>query len=302
MTVHIGTSGYDYSGWVGADRFYPPSLKAQRRDWLTYYASQFDVAELNFTYYGDTKPQQMEEMLRRVDPSQALFLIEGEFRPLPEFRFVIKAYSALTHEMDANWRSVAEKFVTDVRPLQESAKLAGVLAQFTPKMKYAEKQLTYVVRLAEAIAPMQLIAEFREPSWFTPEVAAQLSRRGIVFTLVDTPPEVQLPLIGLKRSGEGVAEPSAEEASADEVRAALEPAPFAYIRLHGRNAGHWYGGDGVQRYNWNYTPEEIDWIAWRTRTHVPEHMYVLFNNCYWAYAARNAQQLKELYYGDTQHT
>jgi uncharacterized protein YecE (DUF72 family) len=289
--IHIGTSGYDYSGWVGADLFYPPSLKGQRKDWLTYYASQFDVAELNFTYYGETKPQQMEDMLRRVDPSQALFLLEGEFRPLPQFQFVIKAYSALTHDMDAGWRSVAEKFVTDISPLHESGKLAGVLAQFTPKMKYGEKQLTYVVRLAEALAPLQLILEFREPSWFKPEIAAQLSRRGIVFTLVDVPPEVQLPLLGLFGS-----EPGAE-ATPDEVRAALQPAPFAYIRLHGRNAGHWYGGDGVQRYNWNYTPDEMDWIAWRTRTHVPEHLYVLFNNCYWAYAARNAQQLKELYYG-----
>ncbi len=288
--MHIGTSGYDYSSWVGADRFYPPSLKNQRRDWLTYYASQFEVAELNFTYYGETKPQQMEDMLRRVDPSQALFLLEGEFRPLADFQFVIKAYSALTHEMDAGWRGVAEKFVSDVSPLQEAGKLAGVLAQFTPKMKYGEKPLTYVVRLAEAIAPMQLIAEFRHPSWFTPEVATQLSQRGIVFTLVDTPPEVELPLLGLKRSDQ-------TEASAEEVREALQTAPFEYIRLHGRNAGHWYGGDGVQRYNWNYTPEEMDWIVWRTRTHVPKHLYVLFNNCYWAYAARNAQQLKELYYG-----
>jgi uncharacterized protein YecE (DUF72 family) len=295
VAIHIGTSGYDYSGWVGADRFYPPSLKAQRRDWLTYYASQFEVAELNFTYYGETKPQQMEDMLRRVNPAQALFLLEGEFRPLPQFKFVIKAYSALTHEMDAGWRTVAEKFVSDVSPLHESGRLVGVLAQFTPKMKYGEKQLTYVVRLAEAIAPMQLIVEFREPSWFTPEIALQLARRGIVFTLVDVPPEVQLPLLGLNTSAHG--ERAVEEAPAEEVRAALEPAPFAYIRLHGRNAGHWYGGDGVQRYNWNYSPDEMDWIAWRTRTHVPEHLYVLFNNCYWAYAAKNAQRLKELYYG-----
>jgi uncharacterized protein YecE (DUF72 family) len=161
-------------------------------------------------------------------------------------------------------------------------------------MKYGEKQLTYVVRLAEALAPMQLIVEFRHPSWFTPEIAVQLARRGIVFTLVDVPPEVQLPLLGLNHISE---DNSPIEASAEEVREALAPAPFAYIRLHGRNAGHWYGGDGVQRYNWNYTPDEMDWIAWRTRTHVPEQLYVLFNNCYWAYAARNAQQLKELYYG-----
>jgi uncharacterized protein YecE (DUF72 family) len=293
VTRYIGTSGYDYSGWVGADRFYPPSLKSQRKDWLTYYASQFDVAELNFTYYGETKPAQLEDMLKRVEPSHSLLLLEGKFSPLPHFQFVIKAYSALTHEMDSSWREVAAKFVNDVVPLHDSGKLAGVLAQFTPKMKLGEKQLTYVVRLAEAVAPMQLIAEFRHPSWFIPEVAAKLASYGIVFTLVDVPPEVQLPLLGLFEKAA-----SSAEAQAAEVRAALADAPFAYIRLHGRNAGHWFGGDGVERYNWNYTPEQMDWIAWRTRTHVPEQLYVLFNNCYWAYAARNARQLQELYQGE----
>jgi len=303
--IHIGTSGYDYSGWVGADRFYPPSLKNQRKDWLTYYASQFDVAELNFTYYGETKPAQLEDMLRRVDPDRALILLEGEFRPRAEFKFVIKAYSALTHEMDSSWRDITTRYVQHVAPLAQSRKLAGVLAQFTPRLKYGEKPLTYVVRLAEALAPLQLIAEFRHPSWFRPEIAGRLARHGVVFTLVDTPPEVQLPQMGLLAQQPNPYEPppltieaaSVAEAQADEVRAALADAPFGYVRLHGRNEGHWYGGDGVQRYNWNYSPTEIDWLAWRTRTSVPEEAYVLFNNCYWAYAARNARTFQELFYG-----
>ena len=43
----IGTSGYDYPEWKGI--FYPQDLK--RKDFLSYYATQFNALELNNTFY-----------------------------------------------------------------------------------------------------------------------------------------------------------------------------------------------------------------------------------------------------------
>ena len=43
----VGTSGYHYRHW--RERFYPRSLPA--REWLAYYAREFDTLELNVTYY-----------------------------------------------------------------------------------------------------------------------------------------------------------------------------------------------------------------------------------------------------------
>lgn len=43
----IGTSGYDYPEWKGV--FYPEDLK--RKDFLSYYATQFNALELNNIFY-----------------------------------------------------------------------------------------------------------------------------------------------------------------------------------------------------------------------------------------------------------
>ena len=43
----IGTSGYDYPEWKGV--FYPEDLK--RKDFLSFYATQFNALELNNTFY-----------------------------------------------------------------------------------------------------------------------------------------------------------------------------------------------------------------------------------------------------------
>ena len=43
----IGTSGYDYPEWKGV--FYPEDLK--RKDFLIFYATQFNALELNNTFY-----------------------------------------------------------------------------------------------------------------------------------------------------------------------------------------------------------------------------------------------------------
>jgi uncharacterized protein YecE (DUF72 family) len=47
MTIRIGTSGWVYDHWRGV--FYPEGLP--QRDWLGYYAREFDTAEINNTFY-----------------------------------------------------------------------------------------------------------------------------------------------------------------------------------------------------------------------------------------------------------
>lgn len=45
--VRVGTSGWVYRSWRGP--FYPQTLP--ERDWFKYYATQFDTAEINATFY-----------------------------------------------------------------------------------------------------------------------------------------------------------------------------------------------------------------------------------------------------------
>jgi uncharacterized protein YecE (DUF72 family) len=281
MRLAVGTCGYDYAEWVGEDRFYPPGLAHARADWLTYYASQFPIAELNFTHYGEASPRQLEQMLKRVQPSRTLYLLEGDFTPLSGFQFVIKAYASLTHSVSEDWRAQARKFMEDTAPLRESGTLLGVLAQFPSRAHYNTDLSAYVGALADALAPVTLIVEFRHPRWFDADARERLRQAGVVFCEVDAPAEAKLPSLF------------------DTLPDAVVPegvggAPFAYLRLHGRREGAWWRGDAASRYEYRYAQEQLARLAQRLLQSYAERTYVLFNNHRHADAAKNARQLEEI--------
>ena len=78
--LYIGTSG-DYSEWKGI--FYPDTVK--KKDYLSYYSTQFNSLELNGTYYKMPTPAQMQNMIIRTDGRVI---------------FTAKAFQGLTHSQD----------------------------------------------------------------------------------------------------------------------------------------------------------------------------------------------------------
>ncbi len=77
--IYLGTSGFSYDDWVG--NFYPIGMP--RREWLVYYAREFDACEINSTYYALPKPSTLEAMAKKTG--------EG-------FIFSVKANQGMTHE------------------------------------------------------------------------------------------------------------------------------------------------------------------------------------------------------------
>ena len=59
----IGTSGYDYPEWKGV--FYPEDLK--RKDFLIFYATQFNALELNNTFYNMPTAERMLSFYERSE-------------------------------------------------------------------------------------------------------------------------------------------------------------------------------------------------------------------------------------------
>ena len=59
----IGTSGYDYPEWKGV--FYPEDLK--RKDFLSYYATQFNSLELNNTFYNMPTAERLMSFYERSE-------------------------------------------------------------------------------------------------------------------------------------------------------------------------------------------------------------------------------------------
>jgi uncharacterized protein YecE (DUF72 family) len=289
--VISGTSGYDYPEWLGEGRFYPASLAHDRGGWLTYYASRFAAVELNFTYYGETNPEQLEKMVRRVDPARGLYLLEGEYIPQPGFLFFIKAYASLTHQITTDWPQAARKFKADIAPLSASGSLGGVLVQFPSRLHACGELAEYLCGLAEELAGLPLVLEPRHRSWFKPEWRERLAGLPVALCGVDAPRDAQLPL-WVEEEGEGAPGQAAAAGQAGGTAPSAGPG-FGYLRLHGRREGHWWTGDNASRYEYNYTPEELKRLAGRLLHANQPRMFAMFNNHRHGAAAANALQLAD---------
>jgi uncharacterized protein YecE (DUF72 family) len=250
--VLIGTSGYSYDDWVGP--VYPEGTRKQ--DFLGLYAAEFPIVELNFSYYQQPSARTLERMLAAT--------------PSP-FQFALKAHRSMTHEIGPTWEQDITAFREGLAPLQESGRLAAVLAQFPNGFAYTPESRTRLARLCDALKGLPLAVEFRRAEWQREQVTAGLRERGVALVSVDEP---ALP---------GLMAPTAETTG-----------PFGYVRLHGRNAKNWWTGDNASRYDYLYAPSELSEWTERIRALLARAPTVLlfFNNHWRGNAARNAREMR----------
>jgi len=170
MKVLAGTSGFSYKEWVGA--FYPE--KTTPKGMLAYYATRLPVVEVNNTFY-------------RMPRADAI----GAWRAqVPEsFRFAVKAPRRITHvKRLKDCRSELSFLFTALEALKPC--LGSVLFQLPPFAKVDVAALSsFVEQLPNGC---RAAFEFRNPTWFTPDVYAVLRARNLA--LVQS--EVDEPLTG----------------------------------------------------------------------------------------------------------
>ncbi|QOS40028.1 DUF72 domain-containing protein [Treponema rectale] len=199
--VLIGTSGYDYPEWKGV--FYPQDLK--RKDFLSYYATQFNALELNSTFYNMPTAERLYSFYQRS---------EGRIQ------FSIKANRLLTHETDSTWQTTAEDFKTALIPLEQKGCLSAVLFQMPESFHYTRDNRIYLANLIQKFEGFPVMIEFRHKEWIKDSVFEGLEKRNAGIVFCDMP--------RLKNLPDGT----------------LTKTPFignkAYLRLHGRNASAWY--------------------------------------------------------------
>lgn len=163
--IRLGTSGFSYDDWVGA--FYPPELP--KREWLAYYAREFDTVELNVTYY------------RIPDRRTVVGWIE---RTPPGFLFAVKAFGGLTHERT---EPDFAGFVESIEPLRQAEKLACILAQFPYSFPSTRENWDYLGRLRQGLADHDVVVEFRQQSWVQESTFERLKAIGLGYCCVDEP-------------------------------------------------------------------------------------------------------------------
>ena len=255
VDVRVGTSGYSFDDWRG--RFYPDTTAKGKM--LDYYAQHFRTVEINSTYYRIPHPAVMANITKKAP--------EG-------FDFMVKVPQSFTHRR-SDLESDLAMYLEALKPMVESGKLAGLLAQFPYSFKFSPDGLDYLSSLREALGEFALFMEFRHNSWVNRTMYDRLRSDLAGYVCVDEPQ-----LSGL-----------------------LKPDLFctnktAYVRLHGRNAQQWWYG-GALRYDYSYSEDEMR--EWKekidkliTKKQV-ERVYVYFNNCHHGQAAANAVDFEAMF-------
>ncbi len=185
------------------------------------------------------------------------------------FQFWVKVNRELTHK--GNLAAGAE-FIDQVAPMQEAGRLAGLLLQFPQSFHRTAEARRYLAAALDALAALPLAVEFRHRSWDHPATTEALAARNVTLVVPDVP------------ALEGLYRPAPTATS-----------PIAYVRLHSRNAGAWYGG-GAARYDYSYSEEELAQIIknWADVEASVQRVYAFFNNCHRAQAALNAEAFRRI--------
>lgn len=250
--IYIGTSGFSYDDWVGP--YYPEGL--DKKDWLGFYAKEFNTLEINFTYYRMPSPRTLAGMAAKVPP---------------DFLFTIKATQEMTHTRDAD-PTLFAKFVESLHPLIETKKFGAVLAQFPSSFHNTPENVEYLKAFRSYWHDLPVVVEFRNAAWLTDETFSMMREQDLGYCCVDEP---QL---------KGLLPPVARAT-----------AQVAYVRFHGRNYKKWWQHEqAYERYDYTYKPEELkEWTPKiESLNEQADKTFVFANNHYRGQGIDTARQLK----------
>lgn len=234
--ILVGTSGWQYRDWRGT--FYPEKLP--QRSWLEHFAARFPTVEINNSFYMLPKESSFDRW-REVTP--------------PGFVMTVKASRYITHirRLRDSGDSVA-LFWSRAARLRD--KLGPVLFQLPPRFGADVTLLgDFLTLLPREMRPA---FEFRDVSWRSAAVYAQLDRAGAAWVIPDRP---------------GWREPN------------VVTGGWSYIRLH--EGGH--GPRGA-----DYAPDKLRRWADRIAELPARDVFVYFNNDPGGAAVRDAASLMDL--------
>lgn len=237
--IYMGTSGYSYEDWAGV--FYPAGLARHER--FSFYATEFDAVEINYTYYRLPTAEHLSSLSARTGSG---------------FRFAVKAHQDITHRRDKP--PVFAQFRQALAPLQRSGQLGAVLLQFPNSFRNQQRSVEYLDRCIGELAGLPLVVEFRHDSWIAQRTLSWLRERQVGFCNVDMPA-----LPGLL------------------PRTAWVTGPVAYVRLHGRNEKKWWNHEQAwERYDYSYDDDELaEWLPHLGEMEEQAQEVYLFANNHW---------------------
>jgi len=286
----VGTASWTDPEFIKAG-WYPDEVKNDSAGRLRYYAEQFNMVEVNATFYALPTVGTVENWYQRTPDG---------------FRFHVKAHQIVSgHPCDPGRlpaplrklpatldsrgrirRPSRELRDAVIDSLLEASnvlgdKLGAILVQLPPFVVAGDAQRKEVARIIDRFAPARVALEPRHRSWIEPAelqpTLELLADRGAAWVAVDAP----------------------DITAANALPTVLEctSGDLAYIRLHGRNTHSWTSGRSVaEKYDYAYSDEEIEgWLDSALElARQAQEVAVVFNNNAKDYALRNARQFREI--------
>ena len=158
-TLRIGCSGWSYKDWRGP--FYPDDIPQKR--WLEYYATRFDTAEINASFYRLPTDNAVATWAATVPPG---------------FVFAWKASRYITH--NKKLKDCEESVPLVFGRMTALGDIGPVLFQLPPQLRRNDERLAGFIRLLPA--GYRCAFEFRHASWYDETVFEIL--RGANLSLV----------------------------------------------------------------------------------------------------------------------
>lgn len=290
--VVIGTCSWTDKTMV--DAWYPSGHRSPEAR-LRYYAERFDTVEVDSTFYALPTRDNARRWAERT-PDGFVFHIKAyglmtqhtvdmrAMHPeLEEYEYRLNERGRVTHPSSEMVDRAFEIFLDELAPLRTADKLGGVLMQFPPYFVATDhtrmmENLGYIEYAREQLGDVPMLVEFRHPSWVSDKnvggTLGFLADRGIGFVSVDAP---QLD----------------SETTMPPITAATSP--WSYVRFHGRNSEAWHArtATAADRFDHLYTRDEL--LEWekpiRQLAEEADRTWVMFNNCKYDYAPRNAHDM-----------
>jgi uncharacterized protein YecE (DUF72 family) len=290
--ILVGTCSWTDPTLIKSGRFYPASAKSAEAR-LQFYASQFQLVEVDSTYYAMPNEATAKLWVERTGAAftfdiKAFRLFTMHPTPLTSLPKDIRealpkdtAQKKNIYQKDLPSEAVKElwgRFERALLPLDSAGKLGVVLFQFPPWYYPGDEQRDYMLSCTEKLRQYRIAIEFRHNSWVNEKnrerTLAFLRDNRLPFVCVDEPQ-------GFKSSVSPIAEATSD---------------VSLVRLHGRNRETWekQGIGPAARFNYLYSEEELrEWSPKiKELANKTKQCHVLFNNCYEDKAVANARQMR----------
>lgn len=284
--ILVGTASWSDPGFV--EHWYPKKMPAADR--LQWYAEQFEMVEINSTFYSVPDPRMVERWCAATPEG---FVFDAKLHQLlsrhstavkllpPHLQRDAKVDERGKVELTGSIeQAMIGEFLRALEPLRRTGRLGVLLLQLSPAFSPRKHSLDELEPLLESLAGYRVAVEFRNRNWAEgkclEEMLDLLRKHGAALVAVDAPAADHFTIM---------------PAALDEV---TNP-ETAYLRLHGRDAKAYTTGKTVAaRFNYDYSDEEIGEVADRAKRLAgrAREVHVVFNNNARDYAPHAALRLR----------